>query len=99
VRVNRTGNIWTMSHSPDGTTWTTVASLVVAIESIYVGPYIGNTSTGKASPPAVLGSIDYFFNTDAPIVPEDGGTGPDLTPPVITNIASVTESPTSQSAR
>jgi hypothetical protein len=98
VRVNRTGNIWTMSHSPDGTTWTTVASLVVAIESIYVGPYIGNTSTGKASPPAVLGSIDYFFNTDAPIVPEDGGTGPDLTPPVITNIASVTESPTSQSA-
>ena len=31
----------------------------------------------SATPPAFVGSIDYFFNVDTPIVPEDGGVGPD----------------------
>jgi uncharacterized repeat protein (TIGR02543 family) len=34
-----------------------------------VGAFVGNAG---ASPPAHTGHLDYFFNTAAPIVPEDG---------------------------
>lgn len=98
VRVGRVGNTWKMSYSTDGVTFTELVSMVVGIESAYVGPYIGNTATGSNTPPAFIGSIDYFFNTANPIDPEDGGAGPDLTPPAISNVAVVPGSPTSQSA-
>lgn len=98
IRVNRTGNTWTMWHSSNGVDFTEIHSMVVDLESIYVGPYIGNTSIGNNQPPAVLGVIDYFFNTATPIIPEDGGAGPDTEPPVISDIVIVPESPTSQSA-
>jgi regulation of enolase protein 1 (concanavalin A-like superfamily) len=37
-----------------------------------VGPYAGNAGS---PPPAWTATVDYFFNTASPIVPEDGGTG------------------------
>ncbi|MEM9565487.1 MAG: hypothetical protein AAGA93_22885, partial [Actinomycetota bacterium] len=97
MRVNRTGNTWSMEHSTDGTSWTTVTSLVVDLDSRYVGPYVGNTSTGNGTPPALLGAIDYFFNTASPIVPEDGGAGPDLTAPVVNNVVTDVGTPNGQS--
>jgi hypothetical protein len=86
VRVQRSGDSWTMSHSVDGVIWTPVVTFDAAVASTYVGPYIGTTATGTASPPAFIGSIDYFFNVDTPIL-DDGGIGPDVTPPVLTDVA------------
>jgi regulation of enolase protein 1 (concanavalin A-like superfamily) len=37
-----------------------------------VGPYAGNAGS---PPPAWTATVDYFFNTASPIVPEDGGSG------------------------
>ncbi len=98
VRVTRVGNTWTMFHSTDGETFNQVTSFVSDVASNYVGPYIGNTATGNGVPPAVLGSIDYFFNTASPIVPEDGGAGPDVTAPAVSNVVVQNGVPNAQSA-
>lgn len=98
LRVVRTGNTWTMFYSTDGSVWSELAEMVVGIESAYVGPYLGTTATGSGTPPAFIGSVDYFFNVDNPIDPEDGGAGPDVDPPVLTDVAVETGVPTSQSA-
>ncbi|MEM7273342.1 MAG: LamG-like jellyroll fold domain-containing protein [Actinomycetota bacterium] len=98
VRVGRSGNTWTMWHSTDGVTFNQLTSMVVDLSSNYVGPYAGNTVTGTGTPPAFLGSIDYFFNTAMPIDPEDGGGGPDLTPPTISNVVATAGTPGIHSA-
>jgi len=85
LRVGRSGNTWTFRHSTDGTTWTTVGSFNLALRSTYLSPYAGTTATG-GTPPAFIGSLDYFFNTASPISPEDGGAGPDTTPAVISDV-------------
>lgn len=86
VRVARVGNTWTMWHSVDGAIWNELGQMVVGLEASYVGPYIGATQSGNRLPPAFIGSIDYFFDTASPIVPEDGGGGADMTPPVVSNV-------------
>jgi regulation of enolase protein 1 (concanavalin A-like superfamily) len=92
VRVQRSGDSWTMWHSVDAVIWSPVVTFDAAVASTYVGPYIGNTATGTASPPAFIGSIDYFFNVDTPIV-DDGGLGPDVEPPVLSNVAAEVGTP------
>ena len=75
MRVKRTGDIWAQSYSLDQgasfidhTTFTT--PFVVTEVGFYAGSTIleGDTQT----PPAFTGVFDYFFNTAAPITPEDG---------------------------
>ena len=98
VRLARVGNAWTVGHSVNGTTWNTVGTFNLSLRSTYLSPYIGTTSTGGASTPAFVGSIDYFFNTATPIVPEDGGAGPDTTPPVMSSIVATTNPANAQEA-
>ena len=73
-----------------------IAQMVVGLEAAYVGPYIGATASGSARPPAFIGAIDYFFSTDNPIVPEDGESGPDTTPPSVSNVTTQVGSPHAQ---
>jgi hypothetical protein len=81
MRIRRVGSQWTLSYSFNGSTWTTAGSFSFALTVSSVGPFVGNTGT---TIPAHSARIDYFFNADAPIVPEDGT--PDTTRPVIANI-------------
>ena len=69
MRVNRQTDQWIMSYSLDSITWTQSALFNFAMTVTTIGPYAGNAI--GASSPAHTGSIDYFFNTDSPIDPED----------------------------
>ncbi|MFK8023548.1 MAG: chitobiase/beta-hexosaminidase C-terminal domain-containing protein [Ilumatobacter sp.] len=96
LRVERTGNTWTAWSSTDGVTWSQIGQFVADLQANYVGPYIGATAAGNATPPAFIGSIDYFFATDSPIVPEDGGTGADVVAPNVSNVQAQVGVPHSQ---
>jgi hypothetical protein len=83
LRVTRTGSTWVLSWSTNGSSFTQATSFTHAITANRAGPFAGN----KGSPaPALTASVDYFFNSASPIVPEDGGGPVDLTPPTISNV-------------
>ena len=69
LRVTRVGNEWTLSHSFDGAAWTVDGAFDFTMEVKQVGVYAGNAG---AQLPAHTAKVDYFFNTAAPIDPEDG---------------------------
>ena len=87
LRTARVDDVWTISHSTDGATWTTGATFTHPMTVTAVGVFAGN-SAGTAH----TATIDYFFDSAAPIVPEDGGAGLSLTVDVIGN-GSVTRNP------
>ena len=70
MRIAREGDKWTQSYSYDGTNWTENGSFTHPIAVKQVGVFAGNTPY-KGQTPAHTAVIDYFFNTAAPIVPED----------------------------
>ncbi|MBI1878024.1 MAG: DUF1349 domain-containing protein [Chloroflexi bacterium] len=72
MRVNRTGNQWILSYSYNGQSWNTGGSFTHTLTVTSVGAFVGNVNNGANPAPAYTGSIDYFFNTVSPIVPEDG---------------------------
>ncbi|MCA9952953.1 MAG: hypothetical protein KDE48_25065, partial [Anaerolineales bacterium] len=72
MRVQRNGNVWTQSYSFDGTNWTQAAQFFWMMEVNQTGVFVGNEVNNQAVAPAFTGIIDYFFNTGAPIEPEDG---------------------------
>ena len=82
LRVQRSGTSWTFSWSTDGTTFNTAGTFSQAIIVNRVGIFGGNTASNPSASPAFVASVDYFFNTASPIVPQDGGT----TDPIITNV-------------
>lgn len=67
MRVTRTGNQWIQAYSFDGSNWTNSVSFNYTFTPARVGVYAGNAGTF----PAHTAIVDYFFNTTAPIVPED----------------------------
>jgi hypothetical protein len=71
LRVKRSGNLWTMSWSKDGTTFNTAVSYNYALQVTQIGPFAGNVGF-NTSAPAFTALLDYFFNNASPIVPEDG---------------------------
>jgi regulation of enolase protein 1 (concanavalin A-like superfamily) len=74
TRVTRTGNQWTYQTSSNGTTWVDRASFNQALTVAETGVFAGNFGSG-APAPAWTALVDYVFNTQTPIVPEDP-TGP-----------------------
>ena len=66
-RVSRTGNAWKASYSFDGENWTQYASFTQALSVTKAGVFAGN-AVGN---PAHTATVDYFFNSAAPIQPED----------------------------
>lgn len=74
LRINRSGDWWVLSYSADGTIWNTVDSFSYDMPVTAVGIIVGNEHSSPAPPlvpPAITGSIDYFFNTATPITPQD----------------------------
>jgi len=76
MRVSRTGDTWTQLYSFDGSAWSTAGSFDVAL--VLTGVGLSASSTGDL--PGYTAAVDYFFDTSAPITPEDGadvgGPGP-----------------------
>ena len=70
LRVTRVGNGWTVATSTDGIEWQPEGSFGQALNVSAVGVYGGNAGTPA---PAHTAVVDYFANTAAPIVAEDGG--------------------------
>lgn len=68
MRVKRVGSGWLMKYSLDGISWTTATSFNHPMNLTGIGPYGANSGT---PPPAFTANIDYFFNTNSPIIPED----------------------------
>lgn len=68
LRLSRMGNMWNAEYSSTGTHWINAASFSFEIVAEKIGVYSGNAG---ASPPRQTAVIDYFFNTNDPIDPED----------------------------
>lgn len=72
MRVTRAGSTWRWYYSADGVTWTVVkGSHIVDMSVVEAGFFAGNSGSAGTQP-AFATAVDYFFNMDAPIDPEDG---------------------------
>ncbi len=66
LNVDRAGDQWTVRYSFDGSVWTTAASFTHSLTVAEVGAFSGNSELT-----AHTATIDYFFSTASPVVPED----------------------------
>ncbi len=60
-------DVWNLYYSANGTTWSFAAGFSYNMAVSSYGVYAGNSGPN----PAFVGKVDYFFNTDSPIAPED----------------------------
>lgn len=75
LRITRAGGLWSVSYSEDGDTWVAGGSFNFSMNVTKSGVFAANHGTPPLRPaPAHTAIVDYFFNTAAPIVPEDGNT-------------------------
>jgi hypothetical protein len=77
LRVERTGDTWTVSYSSNAVDYTVGVTFDYALTISEVGLHAGNNGSPA---PAFTTLCDYFFNLDAPILDEDGMQ--DVDPPV-----------------
>lgn len=71
LRLNRSGDVWTLDFSPDnGVTWLTGGQATHTLAPTVIGPFAGN----GGDKPAFTALVDWFFDTSNPVVPEDGAT-------------------------
>ncbi len=82
LRVVRTGDDFVVTRSADGSTWLPAFSFTHSLNLSQVGVHAGNNG---APAPAYAAVVDYFFDLEAPIDPEDGG-GADVWPPYVSDI-------------
>ena len=80
LRVTRVGDQWSFSYSYNSTDWTSGGSFTHPLTVTKTGVYAANHGTPPGRPtPAHTAIVDYFFNSAAPIVPEDGGSAGNFT--------------------
>jgi regulation of enolase protein 1 (concanavalin A-like superfamily) len=60
MRIGRTGDLWTLSHSFDGSVWVSQTPFTHSLTVTGLGPYSGN-ATGATSP-SHTASIDYCIS-------------------------------------
>lgn len=70
LRVQRAGDTWTLSWSSDGVNFNVAGSFTQPLTLTQIGPFAGNAGGGTS--PAFTARVDYFFNDDSPVTPEDG---------------------------
>ena len=75
-RVRRTGHVWTGYTSKDGVVWTLRGQFTNPLVPAMVGIHAGDCCGGGSG--TFTFSVDYFFNSLAPILLEDGQTAPTL---------------------
>jgi regulation of enolase protein 1 (concanavalin A-like superfamily) len=66
MRVQRNGDTWTQSWSPNGTTWTTVGSFTQGLTMTSIGPFAGNYNDTASATPGFTGKVAYFHNINPP---------------------------------
>ncbi len=57
LRVTRTGALWIMDYSLNGTSWTNVTSFYEFFNATQIGVFAGN---GGSAPPAFTAMVDFF---------------------------------------
>ena len=83
LQVERTGDNWEYRYSFDGTNWTTAGAFYRVMTVTEVGFFLGASGNTDFQVPAIVGNVDYFFETSSPITPEDGGQPTAVSPPNI----------------
>lgn len=75
IRVNRTGDTWTLSYSTNGSTFTTVGSFSQALDlsaaGAKIGPNLGNTNGTSFA----YGDFDYFRLDTGPAYSDEFNAG------------------------
>ncbi len=69
LRVRRIGDSFARFYYQDGQ-WKGQAAYTMAITPIQIGVFAGAAATSGAAPAHTV-VVDYFFNSDLPIIPED----------------------------
>lgn len=75
LRMTRAGSLWSFAYSMNGTDWVGAGGLEHDMTVNAVGVYGANHPAGGGDAPAHTAVVDYFFNSAAPIVPEDEREG------------------------
>lgn len=70
MRITRHRIDWTCELATEGGDFQPIAQFRFPMKVLEVGPYAGNFG----SVPAYTARVDYVFDADFPVVPEDGGT-------------------------
>ena len=73
LRLGRTGDQWTAQYSYDGSNWVTAKTFSHPLAVSSVGVFASNNDPN----PAYTAVVDYFFNTESPVIPEDTFTTTD----------------------
>jgi Divergent InlB B-repeat domain len=82
LRVDRLGDSWVLSYSPDGTRFIPVGSFTHVMPVTASGLFAATSSFGEGAP-AFTSATDFYFDANAPINPEDNGASADVLPPLI----------------
>jgi regulation of enolase protein 1 (concanavalin A-like superfamily) len=72
LRVARTGGDWVVQYSFDGLNWNDFGLFHQPLVVSNVGVFAGNAPFRAEPVPSHTALVDYFFDTAAPIRPEDG---------------------------
>jgi hypothetical protein len=83
LQVRRQTGVWTCLYSTDGYAWQQAVSLTRSMALDVCGWVAGGLDSAEGPQTA---AFDFAFNLANPIHPEDGGSGDDVTAPVISNL-------------
>lgn len=72
LRVTRSGDTWSFSYSFNGTDYFPAGSFDFTLAVSSSGVFAGNHTPSMGQAPQHTAVVDYFFNTQTPIKPEDG---------------------------
>jgi hypothetical protein len=86
MRIQRSGNIWTVFHSINGTAYSQAGAFPFIMTVNQVGAFAAN---GGSTIPAHTALIDYFSENTFPPTPEDGGAVVDSLPPLVYDVLSI----------
>lgn len=81
LRIDREDSKLVFHYSFDGQRWIEAGALERTMDVVEVGVFAGNASGARSDSPEFTAEVDYVFNAESPIFPEDRG-GPDTLPHV-----------------
>jgi chitodextrinase len=86
LRVTRSGDLWTLSWSPDGASFSTVGGFSRSLVLATVGPFVANHASPQSASPGFTARVDYVLDTASPIDPSEPPPA-DTTPPTISGVS------------
>ncbi len=89
--LTREGGQWQVGYSTDGDSWSEVGLFTFPLSVASAGVFAGNYNKTVGNEPAFTAVVDYYFDADAPIDPEDAD--PLMLPVQIVGSGSVAKDP------